>query len=213
MNNLVIVTLIVVHFEHKRTHTPMQPRDIISDILGPPLRGLTGLLAGNLYALSYAFFNRPPSNPLESGSNVLTGTLNANGHQIGLGNGSTLEPLRNIKVAEGIPVQRRRRIVFVEGENGNILVNGIVKYYDDEMLNNGEVHIRFRDGNFYVNNNLVLKKNPFNRTINPVVHSLDYENVSHFTLKIDSNGFLYYIDNNRPGELQINYRRVPRYLH
>ncbi|XP_065224231.1 uncharacterized protein LOC135848280 [Planococcus citri] len=113
-------------------------------------------------------------------------------------------PPENVNVAEGIPMQSAKKSTIIEGRDNKILVDGVVKYAN--AFSNGDVQIKIRDGNFYVNNNLVLRKGSLD-SLKFIVysrHTFDYKGVTWFTWEINPNGRWSYKDN-KHGEAGINY--------
>ncbi|XP_065224239.1 uncharacterized protein LOC135848287 [Planococcus citri] len=118
------------------------------------------------------------------------------GDLIGLGDSSS-DPLINAKIADRIPTQQPGVTVTVEGKNNSIYIDNMLRYPNDEIFKNDhEVRIRIRSGDFYVNNNLVLKKGRSDHDhVFYSTHELKHRGVSYFVLKIYSNGTLQYHDN------------------
>ncbi|XP_065223688.1 uncharacterized protein LOC135847884 [Planococcus citri] len=175
------VSSFVNRTEFSSKNNILQPRDIFSDTIAPAVKNtfdyVWGFLSTVVNFITAAIWNTIPFQPSTS-TNVNAGD---------------------------IPVLDFQKTVIIEGSNGNITINQKIVYSNDEALKNGNVRIQIIEGNFYVNGNLVAKKDT-----EPVVpgvystHDFKYSGVSSFTLKLEPDGFMDYVDDKGSKE-HVNY--------
>lgn len=105
---------------------------------------------------------------------------------------SYVKPTKSEPISYDILYVQNKKLVKIR--NGQIFINGVL-IKEDENLKKGTVHIYSKDGDLFVNDIKVMKKNPFQpQIIIPKGVELNLRGVKEFELKMRKNRVLWYKD-------------------